>query len=102
MKQKILGSLIVCAILVGGYFGIQKVWADVSSLPGATISQANLIQLWQCTSNAGATVPGTCSPVGVNWYSLNLYEANNVNWQDLPGVTGAPYSASTFMKTNAV
>ena len=103
MKKYLLTGILSLGLLAGLIFIVQpqKSWSDVASLTNAAIGQANIIALNQCTVTAGVPVAGTCTQVGVNWTSLLTYMQANVNWQDLPGVTGAPTSAATWLKTTA-
>lgn len=103
MKKLLMGLCVSVSIL--GVFclveGPKKVWADVSNLTMGTGVQAQIDEFYSCTVNQGNVVPNTCSPVGVNWSSLLGYMETNINWQDLPGVTGAPTSATTWLKAGA-
>ena len=103
MKKVILAG--VLGVLLFGYLTIinqaPRAWADVASLNADTGHQAYIWQYMNCTVSGGVAVQGTCSPVGVNWGSLIGYMETNINWQDLPGVTGAPTSAATWLKSTA-
>lgn len=102
MRKLLLGFIVGLVILSGlNYQFIPKAFADAASLTNAAISQTNIQALFQCTVVNGIPVAGTCTTAGVNWASFMLYQEANVNWQDLPGVTGAPYSSSTWIKSNA-
>lgn len=60
------------------------------------------VQIFACQGNSGLTANNpTCNQEAtVNWTVMINWLNSNVNWQDLPGVTGAPYSATTWIKAN--
>lgn len=105
MKIKILSF--VLSLFVG--FGVlslinyaKPAWADNASLAqtGASINWNFAAML--CSGNSGQVANNpACNNFGaVNWSSLVNWMQANVNWQDLPGVTGAPTSANTWIKAN--
>lgn len=95
----ILGVLLFTALSLHNM--TPKAWADTSGLSSAVISKANYLYLQQCTTSGGVIQAGTCSTAGINWNDFSLWLGNNINWQDLPGVTGAPTSIATWVKTTA-
>lgn len=104
MKKYILSSIFSILILTGLIVMNEppKAWSDAASNNTAAVSQNFWDTFYSCTNGAGGLpIVGTCVPVNVNWTSLVNYMGANVNWQDLPGVTGAVYSTSTFIKSTA-
>ena len=103
MKKYLLTGILSLGLLTGLFLINQppKAWSDIAGLTSAAVQQANFIALYQCTVVNGVPVAGTCTTAGVNWTTFLLYQEANINWQDLPGVTGAPTSAATWLKTTA-
>lgn len=108
MKNKILGiGLGLILGLVALCFinkGTRPAWADNAGLAQTAASVNWNYAAMLCSGNSGQVANNpTCNNMGaVNWTSMVNWLEANVNWQDLPGVTGAPTSASTWIKANPV
>ena len=106
MKKKILGLALGIFIGLGilVYFNrTPSAWADIASLPQQLGMSVNWVdEIGLCSGNSGNTANNpSCNNLGtVNWSTMINWMESNVNWQDLPGVTGAPTSAATWIKAN--